>query len=77
MLLLPLRDIVVSVKTWGDGIIVSQNIWIGCTHENARVSFSALSTLGPGLKKLWFQAPKKPDLSGRKTDTIQNFTYTA
>lgn len=30
-------------------------IRIDCTHKNARESFSYLSTLGPGFKKLWFQ----------------------
>ncbi len=28
--------------------IVSENIQIHCTHENARVAFTDLSTLGPG-----------------------------
>ncbi len=52
-----------------DDTIVSQNIWIGCAHENARVSFSDLSTLGPSFKK----SPKTPDLSGRNGVTIQDF----
>ncbi len=37
---------------WGDEIIVSQNIRIGCTHENTKVLFSNLFNLGPGLKKI-------------------------
>ncbi len=53
-MLLLLRDIAVPItrfETWGDDIIVSQNMQIGCTHEYVRVAFSDLSTLGPGLKK--------------------------
>ncbi len=75
MLFLLLHDVAVSLtkgETWGDDIIVSQNIRIGCTHENARLSFSDLSTLGHDLKKWRFHTPKTPDPSGRNADTIQN-----
>ncbi len=34
----------------GDDIIVSQNIRIGCTHENTKVLFSDLFTRGPGFR---------------------------
>ncbi len=63
--------VVVSVtesRLGGDDIIVSQNIWIGCAQENARVLFSDLSTLGPGFKK----SPKMPAPSGRNGATIQH-----
>ncbi len=43
----------------GDDIIVSQNIRIGCTLVKARVSFSDLSTLGPGFKNSGFTLLKR------------------
>ncbi len=42
------------------------------SHENVKLLFSDLSTLGPGFKKLWFHAHKTPDPSGRNANKIQN-----
>ncbi len=39
---------------WGDDLIVSQNILIGCTHENARLSFLRLINSVTGFKLFSF-----------------------
>lgn len=59
----------INFARWGDDIIVSKNILIGCTHKNAMVAFSDSSTLGSGLKPVFFLARKTADPCGRNVDT--------
>lgn len=40
----------IRVETWSDDITVSENAQIGCTHDNARVSFL---TLGCSFNKFF------------------------
>ena len=60
-----------EVEGRGDGVIVSESMWIRHQNENGRAAFSDFSTLRPGFKKVCFQALRFQDLCGRSDKTMQ------